>query len=234
MIAAVILAGGSGLRMQSELRKQYLELDGIPVIGHTLMAFDRCFAIDRMVLVLPSEDIPQIGRTVLNRLVLEHDIEIVAGGQRRQDSVCNGLTFLGNEAETVLIHDGVRPFVRQSLIRSCLQGVAATGACIPAIPATDTLKRVDEDNTIVGTLDRQGIQCAQTPQTFDTALIRRAHRLARQNRYSVTDDASVAELAGERVTVIPGDSDNIKVTHPPDLALARAILARWQEERGGR
>jgi 2-C-methyl-D-erythritol 4-phosphate cytidylyltransferase len=122
------------------------------------------------------------------------------------------------------------PSWRQSLIQACLDGVTKTGACIPTIPATDTLKRVDKGNTIVGTLNRQGIQYAQTPQTFDTALIRRAHRLALQNGYSVTDDASVAELAGERVKVVPGDPDNIKITHPPDLTLARAILARWRED----
>jgi 2-C-methyl-D-erythritol 4-phosphate cytidylyltransferase len=230
MIAAVIVAGGSGLRMRSASRKQYLELDGVPILGRTLTAFDRCPDVDRILLVLPADDIDQVGRSVLDRLALEHPVDVVAGGIRRQDSVCNGLTAVGDGVETVLIHDGVRPFVRSSLIRACLDGVAATGACIPAIPAVDTLKRVDDRGTVVTTLDRQDIQCAQTPQTFDLALIRRAHRVARQHGFSATDDSSVAEFAGERVTVVPGDPDNIKITHPHDLTLAEVILARWQRE----
>ena len=230
MIAVVIVAGGSGLRMRSASRKQYIELDGIPILGHTLMAFDRCSRIDRMVLVLPSDDMHRIGPKVLDRLALEHAVDIVAGGQRRQDSVRNGLDALDNHISTVLIHDGVRPFVRASLIQACLDGVAATGACIPAIPAIDTLKRVDDSGTILATLTRREIQYAQTPQTFDVPLIRRAHRLAHNDGFSVTDDASVAEFAGERVKVVTGDPDNIKITHPQDLTLASAILSRWREE----
>ena len=124
---------------------------------------------------------------------------------------------------------GVRPFVQASVIRACLAGVLTTGACIPAIGATDTIKQIDENGVIIGTLDRKTIQLAQTPQTFSLDLIRRAHQLASQSGFTATDDASVAEFAGARVIVVPGDRDNIKITTPADLPFARAILERWRQ-----
>ena len=118
-------------------------------------------------------------------------------------------------------------------MNACIGGVKLTGACIPAIPATDTLKQVDEHGVIISTLDRQQIRLAQTPQTFSLDLIRRAHQLAGEVGFTATDDASVAEFAGETVTVVPGDRDNIKITIPPDLYFARAILDRWRGKAPG-
>lgn len=230
MICAVIVAGGSGSRMRVPVRKQYLPLDGIPIIGHTLTAFDHCPELERIVLVLPQDDLECCREKILNPLAMAHDVCLVAGGRRRQESVINGITALGRGDATVMIHDGVRPFVHRSLIAACLAGVKATGACIPTLPATDTLKQVDADGTILGTLDRRQIQLAQTPQTFSLDLIREAHRLAKRDRFAATDDASVAEFAGATVKVVPGDRDNIKITTPSDLLVARAILARWRNE----
>ncbi|MGA6927065.1 MAG: 2-C-methyl-D-erythritol 4-phosphate cytidylyltransferase, partial [Desulfosarcina sp.] len=130
----------------------------------------------------------------------------------------------------VLIHDAVRPFVRAALMRSCLDGVRATGACIPVLPATETLKRVDEKGLVIGTLDRRRVCLAQTPQTFAIDLIRRAHRLAGQRGFTATDDASIAEFAAERVAVVPGDPENIKITTPQDLTIARAIRQNWNPQ----
>ena len=229
MICAVIVAGGSGARMQAAVKKQYLYLSGVPILGHTLMAFDRCPDIDRIVLVLPREDLERIEREVVEPLNLIHSLQIVAGGESRQASVRNGLAAAGKDDDTVMIHDGVRPFVRASLVRACIQGSKTTGACIPAIAATDTLKQVDANGLITATLDRRKIRMAQTPQTFTTGLIRGAHRLALEKGFVATDDASVAEFAGARVCVVPGDPDNIKITHPQDLTLAEAIQVRWQK-----
>ena len=230
MIWALIVAGGSGVRMQAAVKKQFLELRGIPILGHTLLAFDRCPQIDRIVLVLPEADLERCHREVVAPLNLKHPIQLVPGGLSRQDSVRNGLAAVGDDEGTVMIHDGVRPFVPSALIRACLQGAQATGACIPALAATETLKQVDADGVITATVDRRSICMAQTPQTFTLGLIRRAHRLAMEKEFAATDDASVAELAGAKVRVIQGDPDNIKITHPGDLARAETILARWREE----
>jgi len=230
MICAVIVAGGSGSRMQAPVKKQYLHLDGITILGRTLMAFDRCQDLDRIIVVLPEGDLDQGRQTIVTQLKLSHSIKLVAGGQSRQASVRNGLEAAGPSDGTVLIHDGVRPFVRLSLLRACIAGSEATGACIPALAVTDTLKQVDASGMITATLDRRSIRMAQTPQTFATGLIRRAHRTALEKGFAATDDASVAEFAGGRVRVIPGDPDNIKITHPRDLIQADAIMAHWRAE----
>ncbi len=233
MICTVIVAGGSGSRMQAPVRKQYLALDGLPIVSHTLMAFDRYADLDRIVLVVPENDLEWCRADIVAPLSLEHEVQLVAGGRRRQESVCNGLTAVGAAEGIVMIHDGVRPFVRASLMDACLGGVKTTGACIPALPASDTLKQVDDNGVIIGTLDRNRIRLAQTPQTFSLDLIRRSHQLAGQRGFSATDDASVAEFAGERVTVVPGDPDNIKITTQQDLSFARAILDRWRRKNIG-
>lgn len=227
MICAVIVAGGSGSRMQAPEKKQYLHLAGLPILCHTLMAFDCVTDLDQICLVVPKEDLEKCKMDVLAPLSLVHDIQLVAGGRRRQESVLNGLNRLDGDSGIVMIHDGVRPFVRPELIERCLGGVRATGACIPAIPATDTLKQVDANGVIVSTLARQAIRFAQTPQTFSIDLIRRAHHDAARKKLAVTDDASVAEHFGASVTVVPGDPDNIKITTPHDLIVARAIFKCW-------
>ncbi|WP_319525068.1 2-C-methyl-D-erythritol 4-phosphate cytidylyltransferase [uncultured Desulfosarcina sp.] len=230
MICAVIVAGGSGSRMQAPVKKQYLQLDGIPILSRTLMAFDGCSDLERIVLVLPEPDLERFRKEILLPLKLTHDVRLAVGGEDRQASVRNGLEEAGPSEGVVMIHDGVRPFVRAGLIRVCIAGAKATGACVPVIAATDTVKQVDDSGFIVCTLDRDIIRLAQTPQVFGTGLIRQAHQRALVNGFAATDDASVAEFAGERVHTVPGDPDNIKITHPQDLAIAGAILSRWREE----
>lgn len=229
MIAAVIVAGGSGMRMQAAVRKQYLDLNGRPILTHTLMAFDHYPALDKIILVVPADDLSWCRRDIIAPLCIAHDIQLVAGGGRRQESVRNGLSALSQRNGIVMIHDGVRPIVKPWLIDACLEGVKTTGACIPATNVTDTLKRVDPNGMIIATLDRQQIRLAQTPQTFSIDLILSAHRMAEKHGFVATDDASVAEFAGERVVVVPGDRDNIKITTPQDLVLAKAIFDRWRQ-----
>lgn len=216
--------------MQAPVKKQYLHLAGLPLLCHTLMAFDRCGDLDQICLVVPGEDLEKCKKDVLEPLSPVHDIQLLAGGKRRQESVVNGLKSLKADRGIVMIHDGVRPFVRAALIERCLTGVKATGACIPAIPATDTLKQVDATGVIVSTVARQTIRLAQTPQTFSIDLIRRAHHHAALENVAVTDDASVAEHFGASVMAVPGDPDNIKITTPHDLIVAQAILKRWTME----
>lgn len=227
MIYALIVAGGSGSRMRLPIKKQYLHLEGLPLLARTVMTFDRLDRLDRIVLVIPQEDFQKCRDDILGQLTLAHDVQLVAGGRRRQDSVVNGLNALDGEDGLVMIHDGVRPFVTDALIERCLTGAQATGACIPTIPATDTLKSVDANGCILETLNRKSIHLAQTPQTFGLELIKRAHQYALDNGFSATDDASVAEFAGASVMVVPGDPYNIKITTPHDLAVAKVILDTW-------
>jgi len=224
MMAAIVVAGGSGLRMGARVRKQYLRLEDRPILAHTLVAIDACDALDHIVLVVPEDDFAWCRRQILADLHLDHDIRLVAGGQCRQHSVVNGLAAVDADDGIVMIHDGVRPFVSRCTMERLLVGVRGTGACIPALQATDTLKRVADSGVITATLDRQRIYMAQTPQAFSLRLIRDAHRQAGRAGFKATDDASVVEFAGGSVTVIPGERENIKITTPMDLVIARAIL----------
>jgi len=229
MISVVIVAGGRGIRMHAAMRKQYLLLGGRPILGHTLLAFDRCKDIDRIVLVLPEDDFDFCRRTILPPLQLCHKVHLAPGGRERQESVRSGLVavdaLFGQDAagSLVLVHDAVRPFVSCRLIQACIRSAEKFGACIPALPVPDTLKRVDAAGLVEGTVSRDAIRLAQTPQAFQYDLIRRAHAHALRKGLTGTDDASLVEALGEKVAVVDGSSLNIKITHSGDLLLAEAI-----------
>ncbi|MEA3429429.1 MAG: 2-C-methyl-D-erythritol 4-phosphate cytidylyltransferase, partial [Thermodesulfobacteriota bacterium] len=144
MISAIIVAAGKGIRMNDKTRKQYLLLAGRPVLAYSLLAFDTCDLIDCIILVVPKKDIDYCWKDILAPLDLRKKINLVPGGEKRQDSVYNGLMAVDKDAaEIVVIHDGVRPFVSQEQVVACITGAKEYGACIPAIPANDTLKQVD-------------------------------------------------------------------------------------------
>lgn len=224
MISALIVAAGQGVRMGSAQRKQYLQLCGRPVLVHTLQAFDRCPDIQCIRVVVPATEMDFCRRKILPDASLSKHVELIAGGRRRQDSVFNGLQHLGDARGVVLIHDGVRPLVSTSLIQACIQGALQWGACIPGVQAVDTLKQTDSLNNILGTIPRESIWLAQTPQAFSLPIIRRAHLEARQQGLEATDDASLVEALGIPVHVIDGLRENIKITTPEDLAYAEALL----------
>jgi 2-C-methyl-D-erythritol 4-phosphate cytidylyltransferase len=221
----VIVAGGSGLRMKGRVRKQYLQLGGMPILGKTLLVFDRCDAVDDMVLAVPFEDLDFCEQTVISPLLLKKPVRLTVGGAERQESVFNGLrTAEKLGAQIVAIHDGVRPLVTETVIIRCLHGAMETGACIPGIPAFDTVKSVDEQGRIRQTLPRDRLWLAQTPQSFRFDLILAAHEAARREGFRGTDDASLVERLGHPVMMIPGSRRNIKITTPEDLLLAEALL----------
>jgi 2-C-methyl-D-erythritol 4-phosphate cytidylyltransferase len=199
-------------------------LEGKPVLAHTLRAFNRCDPIDRMIVVLPVEELEFCRREIVPAAGVKKKIELVTGGIRRQDSVYNGLSAIKSDEGLVLIHDGVRPFVRQEHLLACIEGAEKQGACILGLPAFDTVKQVNASNEIVQTRSRDALWLAQTPQTFEIKLIKRAHARAKKDNFSGTDDASLVERIGTTVKIIPGSRSNIKITHPEDLKLARALL----------
>ncbi len=224
MIDALIVAAGKGRRMKTRHPKQFLELAGQPILTRTLKAFDRHAKIDRIFVVLPETDIAECRASLIAQAGLEKEVSMVAGGSHRQASVANGLRSIPEEDGIVLIHDGVRPLVSQSLISDCIEGARKWGACIPAIEAYDTLKKVHSDGSIERTVPRQRIVMAQTPQAFRLALIRQAHETAVRLGWLTTDDASLVEQLGAAVHVVEGSRHNLKVTRPEDLALAEAFL----------
>jgi len=225
MISAIIVAAGKGIRMNDKLRKQYVLLAGRPVLAYSLLAFDECDLIDCIILVVPQKDIDYCWKDILAPLKLYKKINLVPGGEKRQDSVYNGLMAVDKDAaEIVVIHDGVRPFVSQEHLAACITGAREYGACILAIPADDTLKQVDSSGFICNTLKRDDILLAQTPQAFQYDLIVKAHENARREGFAGTDDASLVERLGGNVKTIYGSRRNIKITNREDLILATALL----------
>jgi len=224
MIYAIIVAAGKGMRMRDSMRKQYLALDGKPILAHTLMAFKRCEQIDRIIVALPAEDIEFCRTEIIPAARLDKETRLIVGGARRQDSVYNSLKAIETDDGIVLIHDGVRPFVRQEHLLACIKGAHRHGACILGTPAFDTVKQVNAKNEIVQTRQRDTLWLAQTPQAFQLKLIKKAHRAAKQDGFIGTDDTSLVERLGVVVKIIPGSRSNIKITDQEDFQLARALL----------
>lgn len=226
-VCAIIVAAGSGTRMVGvgPGRKQYMEIDdGQPVLAMTLSVFDRCAAVDRMVLVVPESDISFCRERIQEPMKIGKPVTTVPGGARRRHSVQLGLAAADLRDEDIaVIHDGVRPFVSDTLLTRCVREAARTGACIVGIPVIDTVKRVDAEGYIVDTLPREAIWRAQTPQAFRYRLIRQAHAAAGEADADAPDDAFLLERLGIRVKIIPGSVHNIKLTTPEDLPFARVI-----------
>jgi 2-C-methyl-D-erythritol 4-phosphate cytidylyltransferase len=225
MNAAIIVAAGQGVRMGPLVRKQFLQLDGSPILSHTLRVFDSCPLIDHICLVVPEGEIAYCRQNVLPAATLQTPLTLVAGGPARQDSVWNGLMALKGSSGLVAIHDGVRPFVTSEQLADCIQMADRHGACILGIPATDTLKTVSADGHIYSTLERENVWLAQTPQVFRYDLIWKAHEQSRKEGITGTDDAELLEKTlGTPIKIIPGSRNNIKITTPEDLLLAEALF----------
>lgn len=223
-VFAIIVAAGSGKRMKRSLAKQYIDIDGTPILSKTLAAFDSHPEVGEICLVIPAADMDFCRERILGPGGFTSRIHLVAGGERRQDSVVNGLSAISARQGIVLIHDGVRPFVTHELISACISGAAQTGACIAAIPASDTIKQGSQNGRITATLSRDALWLAQTPQAFDLELLRKANAYAEKLGFSGTDDASLVEHLGHPVAIVSGSSFNIKITTPDDLLLARGII----------
>ncbi|UIJ74094.1 bifunctional 2-C-methyl-D-erythritol 4-phosphate cytidylyltransferase/2-C-methyl-D-erythritol 2,4-cyclodiphosphate synthase [Aurantimonas sp. HBX-1] len=219
--AAIIVAAGRGERagQSAEGPKQYRNIGGIPVLRRTIEQFLAHSGIDRVAVVVHPDDRALLSAALGNRL---SQVMVVEGGPTRQSSVRRGLEALASapEPQTVLIHDGVRPFVDAALIDRTLAAVGATTGVIPAIAVADTLKRGAADGIIEATIDRRSLFAAQTPQAFPFAAIRAAHAAAAGEAREFTDDASIAEWAGMSVRLVEGSADNVKLTTARDIALA--------------
>jgi 2-C-methyl-D-erythritol 4-phosphate cytidylyltransferase len=224
---AVIPAAGAGVRMGGERAKQFLELDGLPLLAITLARFQAAASVESIILVVSAGEIDFCRREVVARFKLDKVQKVVAGGERRQDSVRRGIEATDGRFDLILIHDGVRPLVQTDLIERVIGVGRKHGAAIAALPTKDTVKEVDSEGIVTRTYDRRRVWLVQTPQVFRYEDIRAAHQKAAQEGWTeLTDDALLAERMGIPVAVVEGSEDNIKITTPYDLELAAFLLRR--------
>ncbi|HEY6378390.1 MAG TPA: 2-C-methyl-D-erythritol 4-phosphate cytidylyltransferase [Candidatus Dormibacteraeota bacterium] len=202
--------------------KLWAEVCGRPLVAHTLAATAAAGVFDRVVVATPGHNWEPL-RALATTLGLGGTLELVAGGRRRQDSVRLALDSCG-EAEIIVVHDAARPLCPPALFGDVITAARRHGAATSAIPLVDSVKRVDGEGRVTATLERSELVAVQTPQAFDTALLREAHRRAQAEGVDADDDCALVERLGAPVVVVPGDPRNLKVTRPQDLALMRALL----------
>ena len=217
-VAAIILAGGSGLRMGNSLPKQFLKLGDRPILMHTISKFAEAVENCRIIVVLP-ENHTEYWKDLCNEYGFKIPHITCTGGETRYDSVKNGLQYIEN-ADIVAVHDGVRPFVSHSMIKKAIADARVFGAVIPAVPIVDSLRVVDEYTNKA--VDRKNYRIIQSPQVFKTKILTEAYKIP--FRETFTDDASVVEANGVKVYLYEGSPNNIKITSPIDMLTGEAIL----------
>lgn len=218
---AILVAGGKGLRMGSDIPKQFLPLRGRPVLMHTIDVFRRTYPDIHIILVLPREQ-----QDYWRQLCGQHDYDVelcvADGGETRFHSVHNGLSQIPDGARGVVgVHDGVRPFVSPETIRRCYEAAEECGAVVPVVPVVETVRQVLADGSSM-TVDRNAYRLVQTPQTFDIQLLKKAYGQPFDPFF--TDDASVVEAMGHPIKLVEGNNENIKLTNPADLKLAEGMV----------
>lgn len=222
-ITAIVLAAGNGSRMNSHTKKQFIEIKGKPIVWYSLFAFQQS-VVDEIVLVTGKDDVDYCQKEIVQRYNINKVKAVVAGGKERYESVNNGLKEVSGDI--VLIHDGARPMINQSIIDRCVEGAKRYGAVVAGMPVKDTIKIVTVDNIIEDTPDRSKVWITQTPQAFNTKLVKDSYeKMMECNDSSVTDDAMVVEkYSTQKVRFVEGDYSNIKITTPEDICLAEALL----------
>jgi 2-C-methyl-D-erythritol 4-phosphate cytidylyltransferase len=217
---SVIVAGGSGIRMGSKLPKQFLLLQGKPVLWHTVGAFLAAYEDLIVILVLPA-DFMEPGRELVAAMGASSRVRLAAGGATRWHSVRSGLR-LAEEDALIAVHDGVRCLVSIELIRRCFEQASKLGSAVPVVGCADSVRLVEEEGS--KPIDRGRIKLVQTPQTFQGSILLKAYREAPDQDY--TDDATVVEAAGVEIHLTEGEASNIKITTPFDMAVAERVLER--------
>jgi 2-C-methyl-D-erythritol 4-phosphate cytidylyltransferase len=235
-VTAILPAAGLGTRMGADTPKQFLMLDGVPVLLFTLRRLAACPAITDFVIATRSEEIDSVAASVESEN-LGRPVHVVRGGDSRQDSVANALAEVPSEADLILVHDAVRPLVTLSQIERVIAEADACDAAILGIPAMDTVKEVKRASLpndvalITATIPRERVVLAQTPQVFRSSLLLEAFGRARQDGVTASDEAGLVERIGRDVHVVVGSERNLKITRPGDMELAEFYL---RQERAGR
>jgi 2-C-methyl-D-erythritol 4-phosphate cytidylyltransferase len=219
--AAIIVAGGKGLRYGGRVRKQYLLLHRKPILWWSLSAFERSPSVISITLVVPADDVRAVSAKA-HTWGFRKLFAVVPGGATRADSVREGLERLPPESRYVAVHDAVRPLVTPAIIESVIRAARASKAALAACPSKDTVKLANTSDFVSASPKRETVWLAQTPQIFERRLLERANRAGR--RQAVTDDAQLVERLGVRVKLVKSPPENFKVTVPIDFMLARRIL----------
>ena len=223
MNSVIIVAAGSGKRMNMDINKQFIKLNKKEIIAHTIDVFYKNENVDEIIVCIKKEEEELFKDKIINKYSFKN-IKIAYGGKERQDSIYNGLKCLDDKCDIVLIHDGPRPFVDDRIITESIKVAREKKAVVVGTPVKDTIKVVC-DGIINDTPNRVNLWSAQTPQVFEYKLITKAYEEAYENNYYGTDDSMLVENIGQEVTMIMGSYDNIKITSPEDISIGEQILS---------
>lgn len=230
-VFAIVPAAGAGTRLGSGAKKQFLPLKGKPVIIHTLQVFEHCSDVDEVAVAVPESALVDM-ESLMSRYRLHKVSKVIAGGERRQDSVYNVLrTLSAKDSDLILVHDGVRPFIGMKKIAQVIEACREHGAAVLAVQPKDTVRKSSGGGFFDATLDRSALWLVQTPQAFTAGTLRRAFEEAMKERLYATDEAALVEHIGVRSRIVEGSYDNIKITTPEDLDLAGLIYERLQSSK---
>ena len=224
LVSAVIVAAGLGKRMKAQINKQYLLLKDKPILAYTIEKFENNDLVDEIIIVTKQDEKLYCKENVVDLYGFKKVKAIVTGGAERQDSVYSGLKSCDSETDIVLIHDGVRPFIKTKEIDDIITQTIKTSACVTGVRVKDTIKVVDNENNIIDTPNRENLWLVHTPQSFSYKLILDGHERCKREKWTVTDDSMLIEKLGIKVKMIEGSYDNIKITTPGDLIIAEGIL----------
>ena len=222
-ITAIVLAAGSGSRMHSDTKKQYMEIQNKPVVWYSLNAFENS-SVDEILLVVPEGEREYAQAEFVDKYGFKKVAMVITGGAHRYDSVYHGLEH--TTGDYVLIHDAARPMITNEIIERCIEGAKEYKACVAGMPVKDTIKEVNEDKIVVNTPSRDTLYITQTPQAFEYDLVHNSYiKLFGSGDQNVTDDAMVVEQFGKtKVKFVDGSYENIKITTPEDIEVAKTLL----------
>lgn len=223
-VSVIIAAAGMSNRMGSKINKQFIAIDGKPILAHTIEKFEKCRHVDEIILVSKEEELDYCRKEIVKKYKFNKVANIIRGGKERQDSIYNGILALNEKTDIVLTHDGARPFVKNESIEDGIKAVIEHGACVVGVPVTDTIKVVSGENSIQSTPQRSLLWAAQTPQCFRKHILIKGYESAITDEFFGTDDSSIVERIGYDVKMIMGSYDNIKITTPEDIILAESLF----------
>ncbi|MGB9678886.1 MAG: 2-C-methyl-D-erythritol 4-phosphate cytidylyltransferase [Thermoanaerobacteraceae bacterium] len=225
-VSVVIVAAGRGKRMGESINKVFLNLNGKPVLYHTINAFENLPAVQEIILVVSKGEIKYCKENIVDKFRFTKVKKIVEGGEERQQSVFNGLMSVNEKATIIAIHDGARPLITSEVILQAIEAAYIYKAVGVGVPVKDTIKVVNNQNVVINTPDRRTLWSIQTPQVFEKEIILNAHKKAIADGFAGTDDTVLIERMGIDVMLVEGDYKNIKITTPEDLIIAEAFLKK--------
>ena len=228
--SAIITAAGHGRRMGESRKKQFLMLGEVPIIVHTLQTFQDSASINEIILVVPDDGIDYCKQEIVNSFKFTKVKKIVSGGDKRQESVFNGLKSISREMDLVVVHDGVRPFLSKPILENSIKKAQEKGSVVVAIPVKDTLMKISNQGMVIEGKNRDSIWRIQTPQVFKKEILISAFEKALKDNFCGTDESTLVTRLGIPVYVVNGSELNIKITTPEDIVLGESILKAFSRQ----